>query len=106
MDNLSDIQKTWSEECCQCGVLLGGKVFTNEDEFDEHPDRDCGYDEDGQWYCIICRTNGDNSDIEDDGDNENPADCVTDDEHYENDDIGHDVDPDDAQSMYTCSTSG
>lgn len=34
---------------------MGGKEFTDENEFDEHPDRDEGYDRDGQWYCPDCR---------------------------------------------------
>ena len=45
----------WSETC-ECGTLCGGKVFHNEEEFDEHPDRDPGYTEDGEWRCEKCRT--------------------------------------------------
>jgi hypothetical protein len=47
-------EETWREECEDCGILMGGKVFTNEDEFDEHPERDVGYDKEGQWRCPVC----------------------------------------------------
>lgn len=47
--------ETWCEKCENCGVLCGGKVFTNEEEFDEHPDREIGYNEDGEWFCSACR---------------------------------------------------
>ena len=39
------------EQCEECGVLMGGKCFHEEEEYDEHPDRDDGYDADGLWYC-------------------------------------------------------
>lgn len=55
-DDEEDPTDSWSEECVDCGALLGGKVFHNEDEFDEHPDRDAGYDEDGDWHCAKCRS--------------------------------------------------
>ena len=44
----------WSETC-ECGVLCGGKVFHNEEEFDKHPDREPGYNADGEWQCEDCR---------------------------------------------------
>jgi hypothetical protein len=40
------------EECEGCGKVL---VCATEEEFDEHPDRDGGYDEDGEWRCKECR---------------------------------------------------
>ena len=39
-------------ETCECGKEL---VCATEEEFDEHPDREPGYDEDGQWRCPDCR---------------------------------------------------
>ena len=47
--------ETWCEKCKKCGVLCGGKVFTDENEFDEHPDRKIGYNEDNEWFCSACR---------------------------------------------------
>lgn len=44
-------EEEWSEQCHACDTLLGGKVFHSEKEFDEHPDRDAGYNADGIWYC-------------------------------------------------------
>lgn len=49
------MEETWCEKCENCGVLCGGKVFTDEEEFDEHPDREIGYNEDGEWFCSACR---------------------------------------------------
>ena len=43
----------WEE--CSCGVHLGGKLFHDEEEFDEHPDRAPGYNADGEWRCAECR---------------------------------------------------
>lgn len=48
-------EQVWYEECCECGKWLGNKIFTDENEFDEHPDRDPGYDLDGNWWCGKCR---------------------------------------------------
>ena len=48
-------QETWQEECVECDTLMGGKEFTDEKEFDEHPDRLEGYDDDGDWHCAKCR---------------------------------------------------
>jgi hypothetical protein len=86
-------QTTWSEECCQCGVLLGGKVFTNKDEFEAHPDQQSGFysDYDGvTWYCVKCEMEQfakyeiiDETDIE-------PNDCID----------------DETCSMSTCSSLG
>ena len=47
-------EEEWSETC-ECGALCGGKVFHNEEEFDEHPDREPGYNADGEWRCEKCR---------------------------------------------------
>lgn len=47
--------ETWCEKCEKCGVLCGGKEFTDENEFDEHPDRKIGYNEDNEWFCSACR---------------------------------------------------
>jgi hypothetical protein len=49
-------EERWSEVCHDCGALMGGKVFDNEEEFDEHPDREPGYTEGGDWVCEKCRT--------------------------------------------------
>jgi hypothetical protein len=46
----------FSETCCDCGSML---LCETEDEFDEHPDREPGYDEDGQWHCVDCRPDED-----------------------------------------------
>ena len=43
-------------ETCECGEHLGGRTDWTEEEFDEHPDRDEGYDADGDWHCPECRT--------------------------------------------------
>tara|TARA_R110000751_G_scaffold219336_1_gene322103 strand:+ start:291 stop:713 length:423 start_codon:yes stop_codon:yes gene_type:complete len=58
--------ETWCENCEKCETLMGGKVFTDENEFDECPDRDPGYDEDGDWYCSKCRSETDTEDDDDD----------------------------------------
>lgn len=61
MDYDSQSERTEEEEdefneVCNrgCGAKLSSKKLT-EGEFDEHPDRDIGYDEDGDWFCKICR---------------------------------------------------
>jgi len=46
-----ETEETWKETCEECGCLMGGKIFTDEEEFDECEDRDRGYDELGNWYC-------------------------------------------------------
>lgn len=46
-------RESWSETC-QCGNLMGGKVFYDEEEFDAHPDREPGYNADGEWQCKQC----------------------------------------------------
>lgn len=50
------------EQCAECNVLMGGKCFHDEEEYDEHPDREDGYDAEGEWYCpkhqkklVICK---------------------------------------------------
>lgn len=43
-----------NEECCDCGTPMSEKKLT-EEEFDEYPDRDPGYDNDGEWRCGNCR---------------------------------------------------
>lgn len=48
-------EKETHTETCECGAMLGGRDDWDEDEFDEHPDREAGYDEDGQWHCPECR---------------------------------------------------
>lgn len=49
------VKKETHTETCECGAMLGGRDDWDEDEFDEHPDREAGYDEDGQWHCPECR---------------------------------------------------
>jgi hypothetical protein len=46
---------TWCEKCCGCDKWLGDKIFTDENEFDNHPDREEGYDDDGNWWCPDCK---------------------------------------------------
>tara|TARA_R110002167_G_scaffold347666_1_gene558644 strand:+ start:327 stop:782 length:456 start_codon:yes stop_codon:yes gene_type:complete len=46
-----DTDEVWKEICEECGCLCGGKIFTNEKEFDECEDRERGYNEVGDWYC-------------------------------------------------------
>jgi hypothetical protein len=41
----------WHTEQCECGAYLGGRRDWTEEECDEHPDREPGYDLDGQWWC-------------------------------------------------------
>ena len=57
-DDFESDEETLCEECVDCGALMGGRLFTEEEEeeFDEHPDRDRGYDEDGHWHCVKCGT--------------------------------------------------
>ena len=55
-------EEVWFEECVDCEKLMGGKKFTNEEEFDEHPDRDDGYDDDGDWHCPECKNEDEESD--------------------------------------------
>ena len=45
----------WFKECVECDTLMGGKRFTDEEEFDNHPDRMEGYDDKGNWHCEKCR---------------------------------------------------
>jgi hypothetical protein len=45
-------------ETCECGNLMGDKVFHDEEEFDAHPDREPGYNADGVWECQWCKTLG------------------------------------------------
>lgn len=39
------------ETCNQCCVLMGDKLFDEEEEHDEFPDRLAGYDHNGEWCC-------------------------------------------------------
>lgn len=51
-------KETWKEQCACCSALLGDKVFTNKNEFDEHPDREVGYtnrETKNEWLCPNCR---------------------------------------------------
>ena len=50
----SDSVKEFNETCETCGKKLSDVVLT-EEEFDEHPDREAGYDSEGQWHCKDCR---------------------------------------------------
>jgi hypothetical protein len=43
------------EKCCGCDKWLGDTIFTDEIEFNAHPDREGGYDEDNNWWCLECR---------------------------------------------------
>ena len=66
--------ETWSETCGVCGVLLGGKMFVNEEEFDEHPDRLPGYEDVcGEWRCEKCRIKKEDEEENDDSDSEDEA---------------------------------
>lgn len=49
-------EETWGETCDECGFEL---KFNSEKEFDESPQRDVGYNEDGQWVCEKCRSKND-----------------------------------------------
>ena len=62
--NDDEEEQTWSETCVDCEKLMGGKKFTNEEEFDEHPDREDGYDDDGDWHCPECKNEDEESDDE------------------------------------------
>jgi len=53
-------EETWGETC-ECGFEL---KFNTEEEFDESPERDAGYDKDGQWVCEKCRSKEDNEEDE------------------------------------------
>jgi len=44
----------YNESCEDCDRLMSDKKLT-EEEFDEHVDREAGYDDIGQWYCPDCR---------------------------------------------------
>lgn len=41
-------------EVCDCGTKMSNEKLT-EEECDEHPDREVGYDEEGEWNCSGCR---------------------------------------------------
>jgi hypothetical protein len=43
-----------NETCETCGKKLSDVGLTAE-EFDEHPDREVGYDTEGEWHCKDCR---------------------------------------------------
>jgi hypothetical protein len=58
--NINDL--LYFEEC-RCGALCGGKKFTDEEEFDNHPDRDSGYDYQGVWWCKDCEGDGDEEEV-------------------------------------------
>ena len=50
-----DANDDWfNETCTDCYKFLSDVVLT-EEEFDEHPDREEGYDSEGQWHCKDCR---------------------------------------------------
>jgi len=51
IDDADDADEDWCEKCLECDTWLGGKIFTDEKEFDNHPDRLDGYNEDGDWLC-------------------------------------------------------
>jgi len=54
------------EECGEygCDTRLGYKSCMPEEEFDEHPDREPGYDCEGQWFCPAHRKAASNSEDE------------------------------------------
>ena len=60
-------EETWSETCETCGVLMGGKVFHDEDEFDEYPDREAGYNDEEEWRCAKHREGGDEEEFPETG---------------------------------------
>jgi hypothetical protein len=60
--------ETWSEKCENCGVLCGGKIFTDEEEFNKYPEREIGYNEDGEWFCSACREEEEEEEEEEDED--------------------------------------
>ena len=41
-------------ETCSCGTKLSNDPLT-EEEFDEHYNREPGYDDEGDWHCSDCR---------------------------------------------------
>jgi len=51
-----DEEEGHTEECTGCQEWLGKRNDWTEEEFDEHPDREAGYDpRDNSWYCPDCR---------------------------------------------------
>jgi len=47
-------QEQWSLECYSCDALLGGKVFDNEKEYDDHYAA-AHFTAAGEWLCEKCK---------------------------------------------------
>jgi len=47
-------EESWCERCADCNILMGGKIFYDEEEYDEFPDRMDGYRyiPESTWFCI------------------------------------------------------
>ena len=69
INNNQQHEEEWSETC-ECGNLMGGKVFYDEEEFDAHPDREPGYAADGKWVCQQCEVGGGMDDDEEEDEDE------------------------------------
>ena len=57
MNKSSEFQKSeesFNEECVGCNAPMSTETLS-EEEFDEHPEREIGYDADGDWKCSDCR---------------------------------------------------
>jgi hypothetical protein len=50
-----DSEDFHAEVCAECDEYMGGRNDWTEEEFDEHPDRKEGYDENMFWHCPKCR---------------------------------------------------
>ena len=47
-------EEEFNEICSECEIKMSNEKLT-EEEYDEYPTRDAGYDKDGQWRCENCR---------------------------------------------------
>lgn len=54
-DDDEEEDEVFAEKCCGCEKWLGDVIFNDEEEFDNHPDRVGGYDENEEWWCVECR---------------------------------------------------
>lgn len=54
-DDEDEEDEVFAEKCGGCDKWLGETIFTDEEEYDNHPDRVGGYDEDEVWWCVECR---------------------------------------------------
>lgn len=56
-DRTIDDADEFNEHCEQCINKLSDVPLT-EEEYDKHIDRECGYDCNGDWFCMECRVCG------------------------------------------------